>query len=241
VVFWVDSEYTLTQMGLSIDEISHYIEREILRALTVRETARFSEMRPTRVDSNLYSYHLKKLVRTGYIEKCDVGYRLSLKGLAYVDKVALDIFRIVTHMQPKITSSIMLKNEKKQILLTKRDKQPFINYWGLPLGKVHFEDETVEMAAERELYEKTGIALKDLEHAGDCYLRTSRGGMLISNVLTHVFTKSVRSSAVELSINSAWFNREDLGAPEIIPGINQMVDFIMRGKGKFEEIVINLE
>ena len=53
------------------DTIKHHIERSIIAYLMTHEHARFSEMRPSNIDTNLFTYHLKILVKQGYIEKTE--------------------------------------------------------------------------------------------------------------------------------------------------------------------------
>ena len=85
-------------------EITHHIQKSILKYLTKQQTARYSQMRPPKVDSNLYAYHLKSLLKTGFIIKNNKDYSLSPSGLNYVETVSLDKFQI--HSQPKITTRI---------------------------------------------------------------------------------------------------------------------------------------
>jgi len=223
-----------------MDEIQHHIERSILRKLTTQASAHFSEMRPMIVDSNLYSYHLKKLVKRGLVVQSGRDYMLSARGLAYVDKISMDDFRTTSHLQPKIVTSIILKNEDNQILLTKRAKQPFIGLWSLPMGKVHIEDATVGKAAEREIAEKTGLELADLRHVGDCYLKTMQGPDMISNLLTHVFIKDIPKTAITESAHMKWVHLAALSSPDAIPGVHQLTTLALTGQKFFEELVLSI-
>ena len=54
----------------------------------------------------------------------------------------------------------------KSILLIKRRKPPYRNYWGLPGGKIK-AGEQIEKAAVREIKEETGIEPKDLLLIGE--------------------------------------------------------------------------
>jgi ADP-ribose pyrophosphatase YjhB (NUDIX family) len=71
--------------------------------------------------------------------------------------------------------------------LQKRDKQPYINSWTLPYGKLHIEDATLEAAARREASDKLGFTPDNIRHAGDCYIRVTSNGELLSTTLAHVF------------------------------------------------------
>ncbi|MBI4062623.1 NUDIX hydrolase [Candidatus Gottesmanbacteria bacterium] len=56
---------------------------------------------------------------------------------------------------PKPTTSIILEKEGK-VLLIKRSKEPFKNYWVLPGGYVEY-DEDPRSTIEREVKEETGL------------------------------------------------------------------------------------
>lgn len=49
--------------------IDHHIQKHIMSVLTKNKFARFSDMKPRDVDSNLYAYHLKLLLRKRFVEK----------------------------------------------------------------------------------------------------------------------------------------------------------------------------
>lgn len=61
------------------------------------------------------------------------------------------------------------------ILLVKRASRPFIGYWALSGG--HKEDyETFEQCVKREVYEETGLCIKDLRFFG-CMRVKNRYGL----------------------------------------------------------------
>jgi ADP-ribose pyrophosphatase YjhB (NUDIX family) len=150
------------------DNIKHHIERHVINYLMFHEYAKFSEMRPLRVDTNLFSYHLKLLIKDGYITKTDQGYTLSSKGLVYVDRVSSEKMKL--RSQPKIITMLLVQDGYGKVLLHRRAKQPYINTWTLPYGKMHIDDESVLSAARRESIEKLQFDPHKLRHVGDCYI-----------------------------------------------------------------------
>ena len=68
-------------------EITHHIQKSILKYLTKQQTARYSQMRPPKVDSNLYAYHLKSLLKTGFIIKNNKGQTLSTEKFLNVSEL----------------------------------------------------------------------------------------------------------------------------------------------------------
>ena len=53
----------------------------------------------------------------------------------------------------------------QEVLLIKRNQEPFIGQWGLPGGKVEF-GESLAQAAKREVLEETGITAQVIGMAG---------------------------------------------------------------------------
>lgn len=142
-------------------------------------------MRAPRTDTNLYSYHLTQLLKSGYVKKVEGGYTLDTKGLMYVDR--LNAEKLFVRQQPKIVTMIVLQNGYGDVLMYRKLRQPFLGLWTLPFGKLHAEDTSIAEAAEREMSEKVGNANAKLRHAGDCYIRTQHDGQTITSLLAHVF------------------------------------------------------
>lgn len=210
----------------------HYIQKHILKTLMYTKVARFRDMRPPKVDSNAYNYHLKTLIKDGYIEKVNDGYELSPKGLSYVDKVSIEKFE--PRVQPKLTNMLVIQNSDDQVLLLSKSKQPFIHSWMLPYGKVHLEDESFYSAAVREADEKLNIKPEGLEHRGSCYIRALVRGELISSILANVFTASV-SSTNELSEGSRWFSISELDSVVLAPATKEVLFKVFSANSLFFE------
>lgn len=62
----------------------------------------------------------------------------------------------------------MLTNENDKILLVKRGRDPFKDYWDIPGGFVE-EHETLEEAARRELKEETELEVTKLKYIGSVF------------------------------------------------------------------------
>lgn len=165
--------------------VTHHIQKHIIDVLMYQESARFRDLRPVNTDTNLFSYHLTALLKQGVVEKNDQGYTLSPRGLSYVDRVSTETKTI--RSQPKIITMLVIQNEEGDILLQKRRKQPYINTWTLPYGKLHIEDATTLEAAQREAFEKLGLENPELEAAGDCYIRVRVNKEILSTTLAHIF------------------------------------------------------
>lgn len=131
----------------------HHIQRDIIVCLATRSPLTFTELRPPKVPNNTFSYHLKKLIDTGYIERVERGYGLTRKGLKLVAANAGQKRRSAA---PAMLTLLYITNDQDELLLFNRNIDPFHGWYGLPGGAVHF-GESLDEAAKRELFEKTGI------------------------------------------------------------------------------------
>jgi ADP-ribose pyrophosphatase YjhB (NUDIX family) len=183
------------------------------------EVARFRDLRPARTDTNLFSYHLKTLIKLGLVKKVDDGYTLTAMGLSYVDRVSTE--KRVVRMQPKIISMLLIQNSEGDILLQRRKKQPYINAWTLPYGKIHIDDATLEKAAQREANEKLGLIDQPLRHIGICYIRVNSGEDILSTTTTHVF--AFNSDAIETSDDIVWARPHRLHDYKLAPAVEAIM------------------
>lgn len=219
-------------------EITHHIQKYIISVLYRQKIARFKELRKTGVDTNLFSYHLKLLVTTHMVKKVPGGYTLDEKGLAYVDRVSEKNMRIRT--QPKIVTMLVVQNSDGDILLQRRAKQPHIDTWTLPYGKLHIEDSSTLAAAVREAREKLDVTDAPAEYAGDCYIRVVNGDKILSTTLVHVFR--FESDAIAETETTRWARPHKLNEYDLAPAVEQIVTrTFFRDPLFFEEYTVNWE
>lgn len=199
--------------------------------------ARFRDMRPPKVDTNLYSYHLKLLMKAGFIKKTDDGYTLDKKGIVYVDRVSTSTLNL--RSQPKIVTMLVIQNSNGDILLFKRKRQPYTDLWTLPYGKVHIDDISIEAAAKREAAEKLGLQNQTVERAGDCYIRIMDTAEVIMSTLVHVFR--FETDDIPPSDRLLWARPHKLHELELAPAVEQIVTrTFFRDSYFFEEYEENL-
>ena len=215
--------------------VNHHIQKHILDVLMYQKAARFRDLRPPRTDTNLFTYHLNNLVKMGMVNKIDGGYTLSADGLAYVDRVSTE--KKVIRSQPKIITMLVVQNSDGDILLQRRTKQPYIETWTLPYGKLHIEDTSVKSAARREAFEKLGLQNQSVEHAGDCYIRVIAGGELLSSTLAHVF-RFYRDD-ITLGDDLVWARPHRLSDVTLAPAVEEiMARTFFKDDFFFEEFVV---
>ena len=202
-----------------IIDINHHIQKYILSILQNTKYARFRDMRPPRVDTNLYSYHLKSLISRNLVTKAAEGYTLGLSGLSYVDRITS--LNTTLRLQPKIVSMLLIENLNGQVLLSRRNKQPFINCWSLPYGKVHLDDQTVRDAGLRESKEKLGVQIEELTHVGNCSVRIDSKEGIVSSMYVNVFRAKIDESSNVLT--GEWFTPESLETLQLAPATKSII------------------
>jgi len=199
--------------------ISHHIQKHIVSVLMHQKYARFRDLRPPKVDTNLYSYHLKTLQKNGMVEKQAEGYTLGKKGIIYVDRVSTATLNV--RSQPKIVTMLVIQNSEGEVLLFKRKRQPYTDTWTLPYGKLHIDDATILASAQREAAEKLGLSDQPMVRAGDCYIRITENGVPLMSTLVHVF----RFETDEISENDRlkWVKPHKLTQYDLAPAVEAIV------------------
>ena len=136
------------------------------------------------------------------------------------EKEYLDSYDITAFEQPSVTVDIVLmtvddkieENQRKvrdkalQVLLIKRNEHPFMECWALPGGFIHM-DESIEVAAYRELKEETGADGMYLEQLAT-YGAVDRDprGRIISNAYMALIDKdSIQLAAGSDASDAKWF------------------------------------
>lgn len=143
---------------MSYESNPHTTQVSILRQLLFTTEASFAELQKSSdLTSDHFTFHIKKLVDSGYVEKTAAGYRLSPIGKEYANRMDTDENEI--EKQPKVSVVTLLEREhngQREFITQQRLKQPYYGFWGRIGGKVRW-GESFEEAAKRELKEETGL------------------------------------------------------------------------------------
>lgn len=209
--------------------IDHAVQKDIVRTLVSASSARFSELKPKRIESNLFMYHLNQLMQRGVVEKNDGMYSLTSKGRAFVDRANLD--RLVFRVQPKILTILTIETTGGKWLLLERTHEPHMNRVGFPSGKIHF-GEQLNDAAERELSEKTGITDIPLQLRGNIYMRFLDKNTLqtMNHIVGYVFhakvAREIKPSTAGKYWRAFWGDESQLTAGNVFKGHNDILKLL---------------
>lgn len=202
--------------------IEHHIQKDILLRLSKAVSLRFSELKPSDLESNAFMYHLRQLHAQKLVEKTDQGYRLTDEGLAYIDGFSFHTLK--PRKQPKVISILAIRNADGGWLLAKRKYQPYINQYMLPSGKQHLGEGPTEHA-ERELKEKLQLDAP-LRRRGLSDIRIYRGEKLITHVLAHIYEGQAQDDTVPSETHQfqyVWVSKKG-GADTLLAGTREIMD-----------------
>ncbi len=114
--------------------------------------------------------------------------------------------------RPAVTVDIMVfdREEPQNLLLIQRKNPPFQGLWAFPGGFVD-PDETLEMAAKRELEEETGISINHLEQF-KTFSEPDRDprGRTISTIFFAAIEKKATVTAGDDAAKASWFKINEL-------------------------------
>lgn len=227
---------------MSITKDIHPIQAGILRVLMFKPEAKFSDLNTGGVSSDHFTFHVKKLLELGLIEKTGEGlYRLTAPGKEFTNRFDTDVKHIVLERQAKIGVSIVCTRErtgKTEYLIQQRLKQPYYGFYGFVTGKVRW-GESVHETAMRELEEETGLSatldLVAVEHKMDY----SKEADLLEDKYFFIFKgTSAKGEFTEQfeGGRNAWFSREEVKKlPDVFGDVEEILDVIMEGVFTFIE------
>jgi ADP-ribose pyrophosphatase YjhB (NUDIX family) len=159
------------------------------------------------------------LLKIGLIKKTNERYSLTIQGLSYIDQI--DSEKKTVSAQPKIITMLLVQNSEGDVLLQKREEQPYINSWTLPYGKLHIEDKSLSDAASREAWEKLGLSNQPVTHVGDCYIRVNARSETISTTLAHIFR--FNRDNIGVNENLIWARPHKLADYKLAPAMQEIV------------------
>ena len=126
---------------------------KIFRSLMHFPGSSFSDLWDKKVESNKFTYYLKKMESQDLIEKKDHKYFLTLKGKSLATTVSGETGQ--AKKRPYVALLLIIKKDEEYILYH-RMKEPYYGNCGFPGAKVEYGEEILP-AAKRELFEETGL------------------------------------------------------------------------------------
>jgi predicted transcriptional regulator len=186
----------------SVKEL-HKAQISILSNLRHSQTARYSIlMRPTGLESDVFKFHLKKLVHQKFIDKNEQGeYVLTPSGKEFANN--LSKVAPTVQKQPKLSVAIIaskkMKN-KKVYLFQERRRNPFYGFWGCLTGPVQWGQPFKE-TARYEFEKQTGLKA---EYGVKSFHRKTDINEMTGEILEDKLFAIVEASNIKGEIDNKW-------------------------------------
>ena len=195
------------------------IQKQILTKLIYHRTVRFRDLKPAKIGTNLFSYHIKQMMTSGLLEHEDDGYTLSTLGLAYIDRLNDD--GVLAYPQTKMVTMFVIQNSNGDLLLERRNKQPYIDTWTLPNGKLSIDDESLVQVVRNEVRKRFKLRGQKTRHAGDCYIRVHQNDAPITVTFAHIF--AFETDKITVGDDFMWARPHKLHTLNLAPAVDQIV------------------
>ncbi|MGV8087075.1 MAG: NUDIX domain-containing protein [Candidatus Woesearchaeota archaeon] len=212
---------------------------EIFKLFLKNDKLKFNEIEKClKIRSNMVSYHLTSMVKDGLLIKKGEYYLLTEHAEKYIP-IFSDIFGMDVGPIPVVLVAVTTKNK---ILLIKRNKRPYKNYWSMIGGKILLHEDLCQ-ASIRKVTEKTGLISEFVSLNNILHERVEGSGKVKHSFIL-LFTK-VLTKNFELKENDAgelkWFNIKsiDIHKDLIIPSDYWLIKNSLNKKMKMPQLYMH--
>ena len=212
---------------------------EIFRVLSENKKLNFNRIAElTKMQSNKLSYQLNLMKENDFVVNGD-GYSLSMKAQQLVPYFS-QILKKEVGVLPVVLG--IVRNGEK-ILLIKRKKMPYKDYWSLIGGK-QINGETIAETIEREVLEEAKVNAKFSDFNGVVYERLMENNEFKHSFVFIITTLNTEESQAKQQDEGEvrWFNFEDVVNGKIENVIPSDIEFMKKYSGRkieIEHVIMN--
>lgn len=158
--------------------LDHHLQRSIVYRLALSPGLRFSELKPAEIENKLFTYHLKKAVAAGYVEKTETGiYNLTPEGRR-LGVHALESTQTLMDRAYSVLFLVIRRQKDGAWLLYRRKNHPLRGKAGF-MHVVPVAGEPIATTAQRECLDRTGLS-GEFRICGSGFFRIFEGQKLES-------------------------------------------------------------
>jgi len=222
--------------------LDHHIQRAIVYNLALADSLRFSQLKPDFLENKLFTYHLKKVMLAGYVQKNEDGtYTLTAEGKRLGLRV-MEVSGIDVNQPHSVLFLVIRRRDDGAWLLYKRGAHPLKDKIGF-MHAVPEPEIKVTKTSARILKEKTGLS-GEFKSLGGGYFRIYSEGALVS--FTHFTLLVCEDSKGELNQSHehaeyGWFNNPDFTSNEMLPNMPVLVEKYQANKQFFIEETFSIK
>lgn len=208
----------------------HEVQISILRELLFNNGTNFASLNKLNLSNDHFTFHVKKLMREGFIEKKSRSYFLTLKGKTLASIIDVDSLKLEKFGRPGIAiTAKKVENGKTYLLFHQRLKEPFYGYFGFINGKIRFGD-TSEETAIREFKEETGLSGKPKHICVYHKLRgPSKHDILLDNFFFVYVMQNVKGTLRDsVEGKNFWFTIDEVKKNKMYTGMDKLMEIVMK-------------
>lgn len=221
--------------------LDHHIQKSIVYDLAFAESLRFSELKPDDMENKAFTYHLKKVVKAGLVQKLDDGqYSLTMKGRR-IGKGALKKESRLLDRAYSILLLAVRRSEDDAWLLYKRSTQPLLGLTGFMQAQPVAETDA-RSTAQQTAREQTGLITTFNVH-GHGYFRVYRTGELESFIhFTLLVAENPSGQLLETAESAGYFWQQtpNFAHPDMLPNMQTLHKMCEAAPGSFVEATFEL-
>lgn len=208
------------------------IEKKILKKFMYNEKLKYNQIWDKKIcSSSHFDYYFKKIIGAGLVVKKNEFYELSSLGIKFLSEI--DGESLSLKSKP-IVCAFVLAFKDGMVLMNKRSKQPFMNYFNVPGGKVEFGG-FLEEEALREFEEETGLSGKLSLKIISEKISFEKGNLQVAHHIIGFFylCSDVEGELIEnvREGENVWLSVDELKLKEKFPELDVFVDDILNFNG----------
>ncbi len=216
--------------------LEHHIQRAIVYRLALTPSLTFSALKPETIENKLFTYHLKKVVAAGLVEKNSSGeYALTSQGRL----LGVHVLERTEAMADRAYSVLFLvirRTQDRAWLLYRRGSHPLYGKVGFMHATPNAHETSLETAA-RVCKERTGLSA-EFTALGSGFFRVFEGENLES--FTNFTLLVCEHATGELSGNDEladyfWTTELNHNNQELLPNMPTLIELYEVGTPFFVE------
>jgi hypothetical protein len=203
--------------------LDHHLQRAIVYKLAFAASMRFSDLKPDVIENKLFTYHLKKVVAAGFVDKnTDGSYELTPEGRR-VGMRAVDASHSLADRAESVLFLVIRRAHDRAWLLYKRATHPLLGRVGF-MHAIPYAEETTAETAHKTCKDKTGIT-GQFRQLGGGFFRVYKQGELES--FTHFELLVCEDARGELSTADeqaeySWYKSPDFSTSDMLPNMKAL-------------------
>lgn len=221
--------------------LDHHLQRSIVYRLALSHELHFSELKPDLIDNKLFTYHLHKVEKAGYVSKNKDGlYALTPEGRRLGIRVLQNQQALID--QPESVLFLVIRRQSDGAwLLYRRKAHPLIDRVGFMHTTPNATEDTTT-TAKKACKEMTGLDA-DFTVLGSGYFRVYKKDELES--FTNFTLLTCEDAQGELVQNDDyadyyWEHEPEFADKVMIPNSAPLADLVRAGKPFFFEKTFHL-